>query len=186
MCNIFQPENGLSINALKGFFYSLKTNKNPGYDDISSNTIKQCFGTLNRPLHYIYNIFLQSSVFPEQMKIARFTAIFKGREVTDLENYHPISILCCFSKILEKIMSNCLSKHLLNNNILYNKQFGFQENHSTNHAVIQVADQISNSFEENHFTLGVFMDFSKTFDTSDHMILIKKLDHYGVKGRNLL
>ena len=186
MCNTFQPENGLSINALKGFFYSLKTNKNPGYDDISSNTIKQCFGTLNRPLHYIYNIFLQSSVFPEQMKTARFISIFKGREVTDLENCHPISILCCFFKIFEKIKSNCLSKHLLNNNILYNKQFGFQENHSTNHAVIQVADQISNSFEENHFTLGVIMDFSKTFDTSDHMILIKKLDHYGVKGRNLL
>ena len=103
MCNTFQPENGLSINALKGFFYSLKTNKNPGYDDISSNTIKQCFGTLNRPLHYIYNIFLQSSVFPEQMKIARFISIFKGREVADLENCHPISILCCFFKFSKKL-----------------------------------------------------------------------------------
>ena len=83
-------------------------------------------------------------------------------------------------------MYNRLYKHLLNNNILYKKQFGFQENHSTDHAIIQLVDQISNNFEKNHLTLGVFMDFSKTFDTVDDVILIKKLDHYGVTGRNLL
>ena len=55
-CNIFQLENALGINGLKGAFYSLKTNKSPDYDDISSNMIKQCFGTLKRPLRYIYNI----------------------------------------------------------------------------------------------------------------------------------
>ena len=118
-CNIFQPENALSINELKDAFYSLKTNKSPGYDGIGSNVIKQCFGTLNRPLHYIYNIYLQTGVFPEEIKIARVTPIFKGGEVSDLGNYCPISVLCCFSKIFEKIMYNRLYKHLLNNNILY-------------------------------------------------------------------
>ena len=124
-------------------------------------------------------------VFPEEMKIARVTTIFKGGEVSDLGNYHPISVLCCFSKILEKVMYNCLYKHLLNN-IIYEKQFGFQENHSTDHTIIQLVDPISNSFEKNHFTLGVFVDLSKTFDTVDHVILIDTLDHHGAKGRNLL
>ena len=76
-------------------------------------------------------------------------------------------------------MYNRLYKHLLNNNILYKKQFGFQESHSTNHAIIQPVNQIINSFEKNHFTLGVFMALLKAFDTVDHVILIKKLDHYG-------
>ena len=125
---------------------------------------------------------MQTGIFPEEMKIARVTPIIKGGEVPDLGNYRPISVLCCFSKILEKIMYNRLYKHL----ILYNNQFGFQENHSIDHAIIQLVDQISNSFEKNNFTLGVFMDFSKAFDIVDHVILIKKLDHYGVKGRNLL
>ena len=120
-CNIFQSEHALSINELKDAYYSLKTNKSPGYDGISSNVIQQCSGTLNRPLHYIYNISLQTGVFPEEMKIARVTPIFKGGEVSDLGKYHPISVLCCFSKILEKIRYNRLYKHLLNNNILYKK-----------------------------------------------------------------
>ena len=83
-------------------------------------------------------------------------------------------------------MYNGFYKHLLNNNVLYKKQFGLQENHSTDHAIIQLVDQISNNFEKNHLTLGVFMDFSKAFNTVDDGIFIKKLDHYGVKGRNLL
>ena len=80
-CNIIQPENALSINELKDAFYSLKTSKSAGYDGISSNIIKQCFGTLNRPLHYIYNISLQTGLLPEEMKIARLTLIFKGGEI---------------------------------------------------------------------------------------------------------
>ena len=51
-------------------------------------------------------------------------------------------------------MYNRLYKHLLNNNILHKKQFRFQENYSTDHTVIQLVDQISDSFEKNHFTLG--------------------------------
>ena len=77
-------------------------------------------------------------------------------------------------------MYNRLYNHLIKNNIVYLKQFGFQKRHSTEHAVVQLIHHINSNFENNEFTTGVFINLSKTFDTVNHRILLKKLIHYGV------
>ena len=82
-------------------------------------------------------------------------------------------------------MYNRLYKYLLQNNLFYEKQFGFQASNSTEHAVIQLISQILDAFNENKYTLGIFIDLSKAFDTVDHNILLKKLDMHGIKGKNL-
>ena len=118
------------------------------------------------------------------MKTARFLSIFKKGEEFFFTNYRPISVLPCFSKLLERIMYNRLYKYLLQNNLFYEKQFGFQASNSTEHAVIQLISQILDAFNENKYTLGIFIDLSKAFDTVDHHKLLKKLDMYDIKGKN--
>ena len=173
------------MKELEDAFFSLKVNKSSGYDEIGFNVIKHSFQYISKPLMHIFQLSLSQGILPDNLKIAKISPIFKTGETTNLSNYRPISVLPCFSKILEKIMYNKLYKYFTEHNILYSKQFGFQRNNSTEHAIIQLYDQICESFEQNKFTLGVFIDFSKAFDTVDHNILIEKLLHYGVKGNNL-
>ena len=76
--------------------------------------------------------------FPDKLKIPRVLPVFKSGNATSVSNYRPISILPCFSKILERIMYNRLYSFLSINNLLYEKQFGFQAGHSTDHAILQL------------------------------------------------
>ena len=83
-------------------FYSLKTNKSPGYDDISFNAIN-VFDFIVDPLRYIFSNSLAQGIFLEEIKIAQITPIYKGGDKENVVNYRLISALSCFSKILERI-----------------------------------------------------------------------------------
>ena len=75
----------------------------------------------------------------------------------------------------------CLYK-FLNDNILYDLQFGFRQNFSTTHALINLTENIRQALDEGKIGCGIFVDLQKAFDTVEHEILLSKLDHYGVRG----
>ena len=97
-------------------------------------------------------------------------------------NYKPISLLSNFSKIFEKLIYKRLKIFLEKNFVLYEKQYGFRDKYSTQHALIDIVNNIQNNMEEKLFSCGIFLDLKKAFDTVDHSILLHKLDHYGVRG----
>ena len=124
-------------------------------------------------LQYLFKLYFERSILLDDLKIAKVTPVFKtGNNNTEHCSFRSISVRPCFSKILERIMYNCLYKYLLDSNILYKKQFGFQKEYSRNHTIAQLIYHIQNNFEENNFTL-VFIDLSKAFDTVDLNILLK-------------
>ena len=90
--------------------------------------------------------------------------------------------LPAFSKLFKKVMFNRLTEFLILRNILYSKQFGFGNNHSTALDLIDLISNISSAINRNESTLGIFLDLSKAFDTINHKILCYKLQHYWYSG----
>ena len=78
-------------------------------------------------------------------------------------------------------MYNRINNYLTEHKFIYDKQFGFQKNTATEHAILQLAENISSSFDNGEFTIGIFIDLSKAFDTVDHNLLLQKFKYYGIK-----
>ena len=99
-------ESNLTDDEVKETLRSLKPNKSPGFDNISSNVVNETSDIFFTPLKYILNLSLQQGIFPENLKIAKVSPIYQKNEEFLLTNYRPISVLPCFSKFLERIMCN--------------------------------------------------------------------------------
>ena len=98
------PTDSLTINEVKEAFFSLEISKSPGCDGISFNVIKNCFSELNMKLKYLFDMSLESGIFPDKLKIVRVIPLYKAGDPANISNYRPISVLPCFSKMLERIM----------------------------------------------------------------------------------
>ena len=81
------------------------------------NVIKHYFGELCGPFKYLFDLSLRSGVFPDLMKTAVVSPMFKTGDTADISNYRPISVLPCFSKILERVMHSRRYKYLTDQKI---------------------------------------------------------------------
>ena len=117
----------LTIGEIESAFNSLKKKKACGFDEINPNVINSSFNELVVPIFHIFKLSLKTECFTEKLKIAKITPLFKSGETDLLNNYRLISVLPVFSKILERIMYNRVYKHVSDNSLLYEKQFGFQK-----------------------------------------------------------
>ena len=74
-----------------------------------------------RTLKHVFNLSIETGVFPDTLKIARVSPVYKTSDRSELANYRPISVLPCSSKILERVMYNRLFSYEHQEKILYSK-----------------------------------------------------------------
>ena len=136
-------------------------------------------------LAVIINSSFSEGIFPNALKSARVVPIHKGGSKTEVTNYRPISLLSSFSKIYEKLMHSRVLEFLDSNGSLFESQYGFRPGMSCEHALLNAQNNILHSLNSKQISVLLLLDYSKAFDVIEHPILLKKLEHYGIKGTAL-
>ena len=160
----------------------LYINLNKSTIGIPKKCIKLASSHISECLTAIFNQSLQQGVVPDILKISKVTPVDKGGEIIDPANYRPISTLSTFTQIFEKCIYNQLINYIEKHKIIFQFQFGFRKGHSTAQAITEITNTLRKAVDNNLYTCGVFLDFSKAFDTVNHMILLSKLEAYGIRG----
>ena len=131
----------------------------------------------------ILNNCIDLGIFPDRLKLADITPIFKSGDRTTKKNYRPVSILNIISKLFEKLMNkqfvNYIDQHLSQH------LCGYRKGYSTQYALLSLIEKWKKSRDENGFSAAILMDLSKAFDTINHELLIAKLHSYGVDSNAL-
>ena len=167
---------------LKSIIKSLDSKKASGPNSIDTNILHLLIEEICNPLCKIFNLSFSTGQHPDIFKIAKTIPIFKKGSRLMVSNYRPISLLSNLNKILEKLMFSRVYKFLDDYQCIYSLQFGFRSKHSTNHALIDITENIRKALDNKSFACGIFVDLQKAFDTVNHNILLKKLDYYGIRG----
>ena len=158
---------------------TLKPKTSFGQDRISNKLLKYIKNEVAWPLSQLINQSFDAGIFPDLLKVAKVTPLYKKKENYIFDNYRPVSILPSLSKVFERIMHNQVYLYFQSKKLLFVSEYAFRPNHSTEFAALELLDRIILEMDQNNTPLTIFMDLSKAFDTLDHSILLHKLEYYG-------
>lgn len=159
----------------------LSTGKAAGFDDINAIFLKNAATTFSDVLSTVFDNCITSGKFPNELKVARVTPIYKSKgDPDDPDNYRPISVLPVFSKIFERFLANQLVDHIENNRLLNLHQSGFRRKHSTDTALHHMVDTWTSNLSQKLCTAVLAIDLSKAFDCLKHDVILESLQNLGV------
>ena len=168
------------------FFKHLSDTKATGVDTISVKLLKYALPVIVSPLTELINDVLFTGVFPDQLKRARISPIFKQGNANEVSNYRPISILPAVSKVFERAMADQILEHVTSNNLLLKHQSAYKPYHSTQTALLHMVDSWATAADDGKLCAILALDLSKAFDCLDHASILEMLkNHFGINGTAL-
>ncbi len=154
---------------------NLDISKSTGPDGISNKLLREAAVPISKPLCHLLNYSLSTGYFPEVWKTAHVIPIHKRDNHMLCNNYMPISLLCCISKVLETLLFKHIYNFLKANGLLKTNQSRFTPGDNTINQQINICNKIHCQLDNNDQILAIFLDLSKAFDKVWHKSLSYKL-----------
>lgn len=171
-----------TIHNIKPIIKSLNIKKAPGMDLLRAVDIQLLCDKITFAISKLINTSVKNGRLPAELKTGIVRPVHKKGSKKDYDNYRPITILPTLDKIIEKFICNQIHTFYNKNQILSNKQYGFQKGKSTTQLLSYFTDVIYNHLDSRKHILVAFIDYSKAFDTLKHNILLETLDDCGIRG----
>ena len=168
----------LGVHEVGALLTNLKNKKSMGPDKISASLLKLTIPYVVEPLTYIYNMCIKHNIMPTAFKTAQVFPLPKSKDISDLNNFRPISLISVLSKPLERHIHKHLLTYFDSHKLFHPLQSGFRPHHSCQSALTRLCDTWLSAVNQQKLTGAVFLDFKKAFDLVNHKILIKKLSVY--------
>ena len=158
--------------------------KNSRSGNIPTRIFKDSSKYIAPSLAVLFNKSITEGIFPDNLKISRISAIYKGKGTwSNPDHYRPISVLSVIARLFEKLVHNQLFTFL--KTYLSKVQSGFKPGFSTETSLLNTTNQWIINIDKGCYNLVLLLDLRKAFDTVDLQILTKKLEFYGVRNTEL-
>ena len=174
----------ISVAEILQSYKLLKNKKSPFSDLIRNEMIKQSCKIMPHIYEKLFNIVLNSSIFPRSWCKGLISPIFKSGNTSDPANYRGICVSSCLGKFFCLILNQRLTNFVIEKKILHPSQIGFlRENRTSDH--IFTLRTLIDKFVHRHNTklYACFVDFRKAFDSIWHEGLFYRLLSYGISGK---
>ncbi len=166
---------------VKKHIESLNVNKASGCDEIPAKLLKPYASILAPELCIVINSFISNDCFPDDLKHANVSPLFKKEDNLMKSNYRPVSILPAMSKIYESILNEQLRAFF--EDIFDVHISAYRKAHSCQSVLLKLIENWREALDQSHFVGAILMDLSKAFDSMPHDLIICKLKAYGLTDR---
>ena len=120
----------------------IKVSKSKGHDGVASELLNLINNDISNCITLIINQSLTSCIYPDSLKVAKVTPIYKKDDKKIISNYRPISVLPFISKVFESVIFDQLSEYFVTNNLFSPQQYGFRKKYSTELTALELLDRL--------------------------------------------
>ena len=167
----------VSVGHVRKMLSQVNAKKATGYDRLPAKVVSKASDVIAPTVTRLVNCMLDQCTFPDAMKCAEISPVFKKDDALNKSKYRPVSVLTCVSKVFEKVLNEQFSEHFYAS---YAEDLSaYRKNCNTQTVLLKAIDDWKLALDQGNFVGALLMDLSKAFDVIPHGLLLAKIKAYG-------